>query len=114
MRVGTPEHESELTGAGRPAATGAGAAGAAAAGPGVGRAFAVYTGLRALLFVGVFGLLLLAGLRGLPALLGALLVSSVASVFVLRGARDRATAALAARQESRAAEHARLRGMLDD
>jgi len=86
---------------------------AAPTGPSVGRAFAVYTGLRALLFAALCGVLLLAGLTGLPALVGALVLSSIASLFLLRGPRDSATAALAARQQRRQAEHARLRGMLD-
>ena len=85
----------------------------AGSGRSVGRAFAVYTGLRALLFAVVLCLLVVAGLRGLPALAAALLVSSIASLFVLRGPRDAATAALAERSERREAEHARLRGMLD-
>ena len=86
---------------------------AAPAGPGVAKAFAIYTGLRALLFVGVLAVLVLAGVSLLPALVGALLLSSIGSLFVLRGPRDVATAALAARHERRQAEHARLRGMLD-
>ena len=85
----------------------------APAGRSVGRAFALYTGLRALLFAVVLCLLLVLGLRGIPALAAALLVSSIASLFVLRGPRDAATGALAERQDRRAAEQARLRGMLD-
>lgn len=80
----------------------------------MGRAVALYTGLRVVAFVGCYGLLLIAGLRGLVAIAAALFISSIASLFVLRGPRDAVTAALAAREESRAAERARLRSLLDE
>ena len=54
--------------------------------------FAVYTGLRLLLFAACFGILWVAfqnWLNILPVLLLALILSSILSVFVLRAARDR-------------------------
>ena len=59
--------------------------------------FAVYTGLRLVLFAVCFGVLW-AGLRSwlglFPLLLLALLASSILSVFVLRVARDRLAAVI--------------------
>jgi hypothetical protein len=78
------------------------------------RPVAVYTALRVVAFIGSYGLLLLVGLRGLLAILAALLLSSIASLYLLRRQRDAVTAALAVRAEQRAAEKARLRGMLAD
>ena len=74
---------------------------------------AVYTGLRLLLFAGVYVVLRVAGLRGLLALAAALLISSIASPFALRRQREAVAAQLAARHERRQAERDRLRGMLD-
>ena len=54
--------------------------------------FAVYTGLRLLLFAACFGILWVAfqnWLNIFPVLLLALILSSILSVFVLRAARDR-------------------------
>ncbi|MDX6292260.1 MAG: hypothetical protein QOH50_1335 [Kribbellaceae bacterium] len=54
--------------------------------------FAVYTGLRLLLFAACFGILWVAFQNWLniwPVLLLALILSSILSVFVLRAARDR-------------------------
>jgi membrane protein implicated in regulation of membrane protease activity len=54
--------------------------------------FAVYTGLRLLLFAACFGILWVAlqsWLSIFPVLLLALILSSILSVFVLRAARDR-------------------------
>jgi hypothetical protein len=54
--------------------------------------FAVYTGLRLLLFAASFGILWVAfqtWLNIFPVLLLALILSSILSVFVLRAARDR-------------------------
>ena len=63
--------------------------------------FAVYTGLRLVLFAASFGILWVAlhALLGIfPLLLLALIVSSILAIFVLRAARDR----LAANIEQRA------------
>lgn len=76
-------------------------------------ALVAYTGLRVLAFVGSYGLLLLAGLRGLVAVAGALLISSVLSLFALRHQRDGVATALERRRVARTAEQARLRGLLD-
>lgn len=85
-----------------------------AAGPGrVGRAAALYTGLRLLAFVLCVVALGLIGFRGLLAILAALLLSSLLSLVLLRRQRDDLTAALLARREQREAEHARVRGLLD-
>jgi ABC-type bacteriocin/lantibiotic exporter with double-glycine peptidase domain len=64
--------------------------------------FAIYTGLRAVLFAicfGVFWLVLHSWLTIFPLLLIALVLSSILSIFVLRAARDR----LAGKIETRAA-----------
>ena len=45
---------------------------------------ALYTGLRFVAFVGCYGLLLLAGLRGVFAIAAALLLSSLLGLFLLR------------------------------
>jgi membrane protein implicated in regulation of membrane protease activity len=63
--------------------------------------FAIYTGLRLVLFAASFGILWVAlhTLLGIfPLLLLALIVSSILAIFVLRAARDR----LAANIEQRA------------
>jgi membrane protein implicated in regulation of membrane protease activity len=63
--------------------------------------FAVYTGLRLVLFAACFGILWLSlssKLGLFPLLLLALLISSILSIFVLRAARER----LAGTIESRA------------
>lgn len=82
----------------------------------MGRAIALYTGGRVLMFTLVFGLLLvlLPDLDGLLALALALLVSSLVSLFVLREPRARLTRELADRQEAREAERTRLRERLQD
>lgn len=79
-----------------------------------GRAWLVYTGMRLLAFVGCYLLLLLVGLRGLLAVAAALLLSSLASLFLLGRQRDAVAAALEARRGERAAEQARLRSLLDE
>jgi ABC-type bacteriocin/lantibiotic exporter with double-glycine peptidase domain len=69
--------------------------------------FAVYTGLRLVLFAACFGLLWLALQNWLgifPLLLLALVLSSILSIFVLRAARDRLAGTIeqrAARMSSR-------------
>ena len=77
--------------------------------------FAVYTGLRLVLFAASFGILWVAlhTLLGIfPLLLLALIVSSILAIFVLRAARDRLAANIEQRasriasriQEARSAE----------
>ena len=78
------------------------------------RAVALYTFLRAVAFVGCYGLLLLLNVPGLFAIAGALLLSSLVSLLVLRRQRDAVALALEARRGSRAAERERLRGLLDE
>jgi hypothetical protein len=78
------------------------------------RPWLVYTGLRIAAFVGCYLLLVLVGLRGLLAIAAALLLSSLASLVLLTRQRDAVAEALQARRGDRAAEQARLRGMLDD
>jgi CHASE1-domain containing sensor protein len=79
------------------------------------RNFAVYTGLRLALFAAAFGLLWLVlhnQLSIFPILLLALMASAIASIFVLRTARDRLAGSIDARahrisqriEESRRAE----------
>jgi CHASE1-domain containing sensor protein len=56
------------------------------------RDFAIYTGLRVVLFAAAFGLFWLVlhnQLSIFPILLLALMASAIASIFVLRSARDR-------------------------
>jgi len=78
------------------------------------RAFAVYTALRALAFAGSYGLLLVLGVRAIPAIVLALLVSAVLSLLLLRSQRQAFADALAERHARRTEEQARLRGMLDE
>ena len=78
------------------------------------RAFAVYTALRFVAFVGAYGLLILLGVRSIPAIVGALFLSALVSLLLLRQQRQAVADALAGRQERRLAERERLRGMLDD
>ncbi|MBK5307636.1 MAG: DUF4229 domain-containing protein [Frankiaceae bacterium] len=78
------------------------------------RAWTLYTLLRMLVFVGAAGFLLLFGFNGLPLLICALIVSMVVSVFALRPQRAALVAAMAARQQRRAAERESLRSRLDE
>lgn len=80
----------------------------------MGRAIAVYTALRAVAFVGAYGLLIVLGVRSIPAVVLALLLSAGISLLLLRPQRQAVADALAERQERRSAERERLRGMLDD
>ena len=80
----------------------------------MGRAFAVYTALRAVAFVGAYGLLIVLGVRNIPAIVLALLLSAVVSLVLLRPQRQAVADALAERVEKRTAERERLRGMLDE
>ena len=58
-----------------------------------------YTGLRLVLFLVPFGLLLLVGVDGIWALLVAFIFSSVVSVFALSRQRDQVSTSLVARRE---------------
>ena len=78
------------------------------------RAFAVYTALRAVAFVGAYGLMILLGVRTIPAIVLALLLSAVVSLVLLKPQRQAFADAIAVRLERREGERARLRGMLDD
>lgn len=78
------------------------------------RIVALYTGLRFVAFLGCYGLLLIVGLRGIVAIALALLVSSIAGLFLLRGPRDRMAAALDERRAAKDAERTRLRALLDE
>ena len=78
------------------------------------RALAVYTALRAVAFVGSYGLMILLGLRTIPAIVLALVLSALVSLVLLKPQRQALADAIAARLERREGERARLRGMLDD
>lgn len=80
----------------------------------MGRAFAVYTALRVVLFAVCCGVLLVLGAPRLVGVAVALLVSSLLSLIFLRRQRDVFVLALQRRREDRANEQARLRGLLDD
>ncbi|MCW2724642.1 MAG: hypothetical protein JWN35_1563 [Frankiales bacterium] len=88
-------------------------AGSGATPPGIRRALLIYTALRLVVFVGTAGVLIVFGLNGFPLLLIALLISSIASLFVLRPQRDALTAAQQARNEYRRAEKERDRSRLE-
>ena len=78
------------------------------------RALAVYTALRAVAFVGSYGLMILLGLRTIPAIVLALVLSALVSLVLLKPQRQALADAIAARLERREGERARLRRMLDD
>lgn len=82
------------------------------AAPAVGRAFAAYSALRLVLFVMVCATLYLVGLRDLPLVGTAVIVSAILSLIVLRQQREELARAVAARdedrREARAAQRARL------
>jgi hypothetical protein len=81
----------------------------------LGRAWAVYTALRLAVFAGTAAaLFLLLRLNGLLLLLVALLLSSIASLFLLRPQRDRFVRAQEQRILARREEKAQLRERLDD
>ncbi len=82
--------------------------------PPLGRALALYTGLRALAFVGSYGVMLVLGVQRFAAIFGALLVSSVVALAFLRPQRDAVAQALAARADAKRAERERLRSILDE
>jgi hypothetical protein len=79
------------------------------------RLWLVYTGLRLAVFAGVAAALyLVTRMNGFPLLLVALLVSSIASLFLLRSQREALVAAQQLRVERRAQERADLRSRLDE
>ena len=81
--------------------------------PTVARAWLVYSSLRLAVFVGAAAAIYLAfRLNGFPLLLAALLVSSIASLFLLRGQRDALVAAQERRGLERREEKARRRERL--
>jgi hypothetical protein len=79
-----------------------------------GRAFAVYSALRLALLLVSFAVLLAIGLDGLLAIGGAVLLSALLSLVLLRSQRDAFTSASVARAEQRRAEKERRRARLDD
>jgi hypothetical protein len=86
----------------------------AAAAPSVLRAYLVYTGLRLAVFVGTAAaLFLVVRINGFVLLLAALLVSSIASLFLLRRQRDALVLAQERKGEAKRAEKERLRARLD-
>jgi hypothetical protein len=82
--------------------------------PSVLRTYLVYTGLRLAVFVGTAAaLFLVVRINGFPLLLAALLVSSIASLFLLRRQRDALVLAQERKGEAKRAEKERLRARLD-
>ena len=85
-----------------------------AAQPSVLRTYLVYTGLRLAVFAGTAAVLfLVVRINGFPLLLAALLVSSIASLFLLRRQRDALVRAQERKALARRAEKERLRAQLD-
>jgi hypothetical protein len=82
--------------------------------PSPGRAFLVYSGLRLVLLVVAYSVLLAIGLDGLLAVGGAVLLSALLSLVLLRRQRDAFTAASMARADERRADKERRRARLDD
>ena len=81
---------------------------------GPGRALLVYSGLRLVLLVVAYSVLLALGIDGLLAVGGAVLLSALLSLVLLRRQRDAFTEASMARAEERRAERQRRRARLDD
>ena len=81
--------------------------------PSPGRAFLVYSGLRLVLLVVAYSVLLASGIDGLLAVGGAVLLSALLSLVLLRRQRDAFTEASMARAEERRAEKERRRARLD-
>ena len=79
-----------------------------------GRAFLVYSALRLVLLVVAYSVLLALGLDGLLAVGGAVLLSALLSLVLLRRQRDAFTEASMARAEQRRADKERRRARLDD
>jgi Protein of unknown function (DUF4229) len=78
-----------------------------------GRAFLVYSALRLVLLVVAYSVLLAIGIDGLLAVGGAVLLSALLSLVLLRRQRDAFTEASMARAEQRRAEKERRRERLD-
>ncbi|MCW2605841.1 MAG: hypothetical protein JWO60_534 [Frankiales bacterium] len=74
----------------------------------------VYTFLRFVLFAGAYGLLLVVGVRDVLAIVGALLLSALGSVVLLKRQRDDIAVAASARREASLAERERLQARLRD
>jgi len=81
---------------------------------GPGRAFLVYSALRLVLLVVAYSVLLAIGVDGLLAVGGAVLLSALLSLVLLRRQRDAFAAASMARADERRAATARRRARLDD
>ena len=79
-----------------------------------GRQLGRYSLARFALFLLCCVALAAVGLRGLPLVAVALLVSSIVGLFALRGLREGFVDAAAARTQARREEQARLRAQLDD
>ena len=78
-----------------------------------GRAFLVYSALRLVLLVVAYSVLLAIGVDGLLAVGGAVLLSALLSLVLLRRQRDAFTGASMARAEQRRAERQQRRARLD-
>jgi hypothetical protein len=78
-----------------------------------GRAFLVYSALRLVLLVVAYSVLLAIGVDGLLAVGGAVLLSALLSLVLLRRQRDAFTEASLARAEERRADKERRRARLD-
>jgi hypothetical protein len=78
-----------------------------------GRAFLVYSALRLVLLVVAYSVLLAIGVEGLLAVGGAVLLSALLSLVLLRRQRDAFTEASMARAEQRRADKERRRERLD-
>lgn len=81
--------------------------------PRPGRAFVVYSGLRLALLLVSYAVLVAVGADGLVALGGAVLVSALLSLVLLRPQREAFTSASIARSDQRRAEKADRRARLD-
>ncbi len=77
------------------------------------RAFLVYSALRLVLLVVAYSVLLAIGLDGLLAVGGAVLLSALLSLVLLRRQRDAFTQASMARADERRADKERRRARLD-
>lgn len=82
--------------------------------PSPGRAFLVYSALRLSLLLVSYAVLVAIGLDGLLAVGGAVLLSALLSLVLLRRQRDAFTAASLARADQRRAERDARRARLDE
>lgn len=78
------------------------------------RSLAAYTGLRIVLFAGVFGVCLVAGLETPISIVISFFVSALASFVLLRRQRDQLTDGLMARRAAKLEAKAKRRAALDD